>query len=187
MGRIQSSVAWWEKICSGVPLLADLYLRPYRRVLENEIKLAHIQSTDRVLNIGCGSIPFTAIYLKRLTGAQVWAMDIDQEAIEGANRYLKSIGMEGDITLYQGDGSQTIPLDFTVALVALQAHPKEGILRKLSAVSPASRLIFRLPREKYRHHYDTLPSNYQPTALAPQKMRTFDRSILLTPKGKRGD
>lgn len=178
---IPSCIAWLEKRCSGIPLFVSLYSRPYQQVLKNEIELASIEREDLVLNIGCGSIPFTSIYVHYLTGAEIVAMDYDREAIERARLSLKRMGLDDKISLYQGDASCEIPVDFTVALVALQARPKEEIFKQLKERGePASRLIFRQPREEYGRFYDTLPSTYKPQDVAWQDMKTFDRSLLFT-------
>lgn len=176
---IPSCVAWLEKKCSSIPLLISLYARPYKEVLHREIELAKITENDVVLNIGCGSIPFTSIYVSQATGADVIAMDYDEVALERAEACLKKIGYREKIQLCQGDGSRKIPVDYTVALVALQARPKEGIYRRLiERGEPHARLIFRQARKEYHKYYDVLPATYTPQAVALQEMKTFDRSLL---------
>lgn len=180
---IPSFVAYLEKKCSGIPFIVSLYTRPYREVVQREIDLAEITEKDVVLNIGCGSIPFTSIYVNQVTGAQVIAMDYDGEAIERASLCLKKIGLNRGVKLYQGDGSCEISFDFTVALVALQARPKEGIYRRLmERWTPSTRLIFRQPRREFYKYYDVLPALYQPQDIALQEMKTFDTSLLFTKK-----
>ena len=82
-----------EKVLTRLPLLSFFYSRPYRGVVEREVKLAAIGDGDVVVNIGCGSVPFTAIYLARLTGAKIVALDKEKEAVECARRYIKARGL----------------------------------------------------------------------------------------------
>lgn len=91
--------------------------------------------------------------------------------------------LEKKIILYHGDGSREIPVDFTVALVALQARPKEGILKMLlERAGPTSRFIFRLPRKEFQNIYGTLLRKDAFSTFVHQEMKTFDRSVLLTPE-----
>lgn len=185
MDTIQTSVAFIEKICSHSPLLVSLYSRPYRKVLLKEIELANITHRDIVLNIGCGSIPFSAIYIHRLTKAKVLAMDYDEEAIKNARICLKRFDLLENIQLHLGDGSRDIPCCFTVALVALQARPKEEIFKQLQEKGlPSARVIIRKPKKNLNRYYDSLSTLYSPEKIVAQSMKTFDESQLFIIKGR---
>ena len=62
MRIIAPVVSKFESICSSMPWIVKRYMSFYDKVLDREIALAGISETDTVLNIGCGSIPFSAIY-----------------------------------------------------------------------------------------------------------------------------
>ncbi len=179
MSWIPPAIAVWEKISSSSKVLTWLYSRPYRRVIENEINLAKFNQDDVILNIGCGAVPFTALYLATLTGAKVHAMDIDHKAASLADNCVKKAGLSHRITVLQGDGSIQFKGSFTASIVALQATPKKLILKALQkAAQPGARFIFRLPSFPYRDHYDGLAADLPARAAAIQPMRTFDRSVL---------
>ncbi len=179
MNWIPPVIALWEKISSSSRLLSWLYSRPYRRVIENEISLAKLSREDLILNIGCGAVPFTALYLATLTGARVHALDIDPEAVRMADNCVKKAGLSHRIAVSHGDGSKPFQGAFTASIVALQAAPKRMILEALKKTSlPGARFIFRLPSPPYRDHYDPLASAPPALATALQPMRTFDRSVL---------
>ncbi len=179
MEIIQSCIALWEKKISPLPFLVHLYSRPYRLVVEREIELAGITSGDTVFNIGCGAVPFTAIFLAKLVKARVFALDCDGKAVLKARRCVQKAGLEDHITVLRGDGACDAPVDFEVALVALQARPKGEILQNLlSAAPPRGRLVFRQASPRFAEHYDTLPVGKQPAAAVSHDMKTFDRSVL---------
>lgn len=179
MSIIQPVVSYMEKICSRRPMLVNLYASCYKEVVAREINLAGISCHDTVLNIGCGAIPFTAIHLARLTGAQVWAVDRDRMAVEKARYSLKKLGLLKIIQVIEGDGSEQMPAGFTAAIVALQAEPKKAIYDKLFSLgSPGTRFVFRQPSLPYQSFYDRLPEDYKPVALINQNMKTFNSSIL---------
>ncbi|UNC93009.1 SAM-dependent methyltransferase [Candidatus Contubernalis alkaliaceticus] len=179
MQIIQPVVSYIEKTCSKKKMLINLYTSFYKDVVTREITLANISCQDTVLNIGCGAIPFTAIHLARLTGAKVWAVDRDINAVEGARYSLKLLGLTKKVLVIEGDGSEKIPSGFTAAVVALQAEPKETIFKNLFSLgSPGARLIFRHPSPSYKSFYDQLPEKYCPAAHQKQNMKTFDKSLL---------
>jgi len=179
MGPIQTVVSTLEKYCSRFPFLVGLYSRPYLKVVQREINLAKITFMDRVLNVGCGAIPFTAIHVAVLTGAKVWAMDRDIEAVRHARFCLEKMGLMEQVQVMEGDASLCIPVNFTAAIVALQAEPKELIMNNMLAKAlPESRLIFRHPCISYEKHYDRLPNRYNHAGQVNHDMQTFDRSLL---------
>ena len=184
MNLIKPSVARMEKSISRIPFLVNLYSRPYRQVIKNEIELAQITAADMVLNIGCGAVPFTAIQIVSLTGAKVWAMDKDLIAVKQARFCLEQAGLSEQIEVIEGNGAVHIPRGFDVAVVALQAEPKAQILDKLLAGATAGgRLVFRKANTRFKQCYDHLPSNIKPVAEVGQHMQTFDSSVLYMKSG----
>ncbi len=179
MNIIPRFVAQLEKRVALIPPLVKLYSRFYDEVVFNEIKLAGIDSSTRVLNIGCGGIPFTAIQIAKRTGARVWAVDRDRKAVEVATRCIASLNLEDQVTVLQLDGRDSIDFPFDVALVALQAEPKKEILANLARQGgQTARLIFRSPRRELSHQYDLLPSIPACTDRVSQNQVTFDYSVL---------
>lgn len=179
MRIIQPLVGSFEKWCSRASFLGGLYGFFYRETLQKEIELAGINASDRVLNIGCGALPFTALYISLFTGAKVWALDVDREAVERARLYLEKVKVPGEVQVVEGEGSLYDPLDFSATVVALQAEPKEDILNNLLSRSlPGSRFVFRQPSSPYKKHYDSLPESFVPADQVCQNMKTFNRSLL---------
>ncbi len=168
-----------EKKIASSRVLVSLYSRIYHEVVHNEIKLAAITASDRVLNIGCGGIPFTALLIAKFTGARVWAVDNDQNAVNVARKCIAAQNMDNLISVLNYDGRDPFPYDFDVALVALQAEPKQEILDSLIAKGGnEARLVFRSPRSEVAHQYDRLPSRPLFNRRIDQKQATFDCSVL---------
>lgn len=178
---IKKTVALFEKLCSRWKPLIIIYCRPYVKVVQNEIDLACITAADRVLNIGCGAVPFTAILIARLTGAQIVAIDRDPKAAQLAEACVRKMGLTQCIQIAHRDGSQEVERGFDVAVVALQAEPKARILSSLSRSSHRpTRVVARVPSRMFRSQYDTLPRSCKVVAQVPQSMKTFDRSVLIS-------
>ncbi|QGT99342.1 hypothetical protein SYNTR_0749 [Candidatus Syntrophocurvum alkaliphilum] len=176
---LKNLFASWEKIsCNFYPAFY-FYHRLYRDVVQNEIKLGQITSNDKVLNIGCGAIPFTAIHIVQMTGAKVIALDKDTEAVERAKHCLKKYRLDRNIEIKIGDGVNEIPVPFTVAIVALQVKEKVKVLENLqSKGEPGGNLIFRQPTDAYKTVYGFLPNDYLPVSKTLQNMKTFKESYL---------
>ena len=181
MAVIPSITAFLEKRIARSKVLVTLYAEFYREVVEREIELAGIGEEDRVLNIGCGAIPFTAILIARLTGARVWAVDCDLAAVKTARFCVAAQGLKDLITVVHLDGRAEIPFPFDLALVALQARPKREILTNLFRCGgPGVRLVFRSARSSMAHQYDLLPRDIKYSDFVMQDKTTFDLSVLYT-------
>jgi trans-aconitate methyltransferase len=179
MKIIPMLVAFLEKKVAGNRTLMSFYANYYHQVIDNEIKLASITAKDRVLNIGCGAIPFTALLTARKTGARVWAIDCDKTAVKVAQRCVVAQQLEHLVTVMHLDGTENIPIDFDVAIVALQAKPKKAILDNLlKSGSAQARLVFRRPRSDMAHQYDLLPARPLFSDFIGQDKATFDGSVL---------
>ncbi len=179
MNIIPSIVSSLEKKGAANSLLVGLYSRIYDEVIRKEINLAGITAGDRVLHVGCGGIPFTAVKVARLTGARVWAIDRDQEAVAAAGRCVKAMKLQNQIEVVQADGCSSLPAEFDVALVALQAEPKKELLDNLlDGGASSARLVFRKPRSDLFDQYDLLPEQPPFTDVIKQNQVTFDSSVL---------
>lgn len=177
---IQYCVRQGEKILSKMPFGANLYARPYRQVVKNEIALAQIGIDDVVLNIGCGAVPFTAIYLALLTGAKIWAVDRDRKAVDCARLYCQKIGLKEQIQFIEADGTQKIFVDFTVAVVALGAEPKALIMDNLLyQANPGIRLVFRQPDNFFKGCYDHLSQDWAEIVSVRQAGKAFNSVVFL--------
>ncbi len=180
MNVIQPFVASYEKRIVKNTFLSSLYCFPYRQVVKREIDLGLITAQDTVLNIGCGAVPFTAIYLAILSGAKVWAVDRDREAVEKAGFYIKKLDLQNRVNIINEDGSEIIPVQFTAAVVALQAEPKKQILSNLLPNSSSgTRFILREARKLVQNHYDSLPKEYQPVGRLTHFMQTFNSVLFI--------
>ena len=136
MEIIQPAVRFMEKKMSQSPLLARAYIAPYKKVVQKEIELAGIDKKDRVLNVGCGAVPFTAIYVACLTNARVWAIDRDERAVLQARSLVEKMGLSDSVRVFSGAGEDDLPCSFTVALIALQVEPKEKVWKHLCRKAP---------------------------------------------------
>ena len=181
MTKIQKNVAKLEKLCAKNNFLFSLYALPYRGVLNREIKLAKITETDTVLNVGCGAMPFTAIYIAQKTGARVIAMDKDIEAINKAKLLVEFLGLSSLIKVIHGDGVDIKELDYNKIVVALQVWPKEEVIANLLENSKFGvEMLVRYPRRFFIKYYGSV--SLKADACARHLMLTFGKTYLFQKK-----
>lgn len=184
MPRFPRWVAWMEKVCSAWPPLAELYSRPYLETLRRELDMAGVNGDDILLQVGCGAVPFSAIWAARHCGCRVWALDLDEKAVVKAQSLVRRLGLDDRIRVLHRDASREVPSGFTVALLSLQAAPKEDILRCLARAEPRARLVARQPREGLENLYGAVPREWPVQDEVEQSMGTFRRSLLLVPAAR---
>ncbi len=166
MRIISHTVAALERAAAERPWCFRLYAYPYRRLVARELALAGVSPADTVLNIGCGSLPFTAVLAAQLSGARVIAVDCDPQAVRNARAVVARLGLAGRIEVVRADAASDRLPEAEVALVALQAGPKPEIHRNLARSvrgkggagggAGGTRAVFRLPRRRLEAEYGTL-------------------------------
>jgi len=109
-----------ERNFSKSNFLIKLYGLYYRNIVKNEVKLAGIRSCDRILCIGGGPIPSTAIEMARQTDACVHVIDMDGTAVVCARDVIKKLGLAHKITVEQARGEEVDISPYNVIHVALQ-------------------------------------------------------------------
>jgi Nicotianamine synthase protein len=120
------------------------YLQRYHTLARREIRLASIGPKERVLFIGSGPFPITAIEYVRQAGCVVDCVDHLREPIDISMQVIHRLGMNGQIRLIYAKGQDCEVSNYDVILVAVLAQPKEQVLLHLdSAASPRSRILCR--------------------------------------------
>lgn len=162
---------WITKCTQGIELLATksriIYLFAslyYRLLVKRESMLAGIGKDDRVLCIGGGMCPYTAILLHQYTKARVTVIDNDSRCIEQSRCFLRHLGMEGvDVTFH--DGAQVNCRGHTVIHIAMQISPKEAVLKQiLKKAQDGARVLVRMPKNNLEGLYSNLskePSRFE--------------------------
>lgn len=136
----------FEKMGNNFEIISKSYIKIYEEVVKQEIKLANISSDDRILIIGCGSIPSTSIILAEKTNAKIVSIDIDPQAVIKASRYVKTHNLQNNIEITIGDGALYPVKDFDVIFVLYGVGHHQQLLRHLAEnISKKTRLVCRAP------------------------------------------
>ncbi len=178
MNPIQSFTSTLEKKFYKFPFFFKIYSLPYTKIVQREIRLAGIKPDDTVINVGCGSLPFTAVKLAQMTGAEVYAIDNDEQAILSAAKIVDELNLDDKIKFLFADGKDPIHVDFDKAVVALQVDPQEVVVNNLIENSDDADIVVRIPRKRFRKTYGPFPDLSKAKDSVKHHMLTFDRSVL---------
>lgn len=158
---IMTCTKWMERILSKYDFLVKLYSLYYRNIVKNEISLANIRSYDKVLCIGGGSIPSTAIEIVRQTNANVHVLDMDKKAIGCARNVVIRLGLQSKITVINGKGQDIDIEPYDVVHIAQQVSPKDEVLKNIwEQAKEGHRVIVRMPRKILKPFYSNITDDF---------------------------
>ena len=99
----------------------------YKRLVKDEVELADIKSSDKVLCIGGGQCPFSGILLHEYTGAKVTIVDCDDYCVQVSRELIQILGYERDIDILHMDGKEVPLQDYDVIHTAVQVKPMDQV------------------------------------------------------------
>ncbi len=170
----------FEILASKISLLKYLYKQAFKQLVKNEIKEAKITSSDKVLNLGCGSMPYTALIIAQQTKANVVAIDNDPAAVKYATDYINK--KNSTVKIIHADAKNFPIKQFDVIVASHGIIPKEIILNNIYAsMKKGSRLIFRNPKGIIGRIYNSQAAHFDfhTTKHIKQKKWSFRESILI--------
>lgn len=133
-----------EKIGLKFDVISSNYLKLYEDIVEKEICMAKISSKDRILVIGCGSLPATTALIAMKTKAEIATIDIDSRAVHEASYFFKNLNLERQITVEHADGLKYPINKFDVIFVLYGVQQQKEILNYLAEnMQDTTKIIFR--------------------------------------------
>ncbi|NLK27989.1 MAG: hypothetical protein GX306_06565 [Clostridiales bacterium] len=126
----------------------------YKKLVREEVTLANIQATDKVLCIGGGPCPFSGILLHEYTGAHVTIIDNDECCVCIAKGLIEKLGYSDSITVLHSDGNNISPEDYSVIHMAVQVSPMEKVFCHLrQGCRMGAKILVRLPKKTLSNLY----------------------------------
>jgi precorrin-6B methylase 2 len=140
---IDFSYVIFEKVATKFNIISSNYSNMYQEVVDKEIKMAGISAKDKVIVIGCGSLPITAILVAMKTKAHVVAIDKDTKAVKEAAKFIRNHQLDELVVIEHADGKSHPLNNFDVIYLSYGLNKDEifGILNKNSKKD--ARIIFR--------------------------------------------
>lgn len=148
--RLEKEKQWHEEYftrhqsCAQVPAaVLERYLHPKRRALyplERMLELVGDVSGKKVLCYGCGDSNMTVILA--LKGAEVWALDVSEVAIDRQRLMARENGVENSITAVLGAG-EALPLPSDSFDVVFGSEVLHHLTDSLNAASVELRRVLK--------------------------------------------
>lgn len=158
---IKKCTEYMEKKFINSPIFFKICKRYYKSQVDKEIESANIKSTDRVLIIGGGAIPCTAINIAVKLGAKVDVIDIDIEAVRKSRELVKKLKLSEYINIYLDTGQNVDSSKYDVVHIALQVSPKEDVIDNIYKKSNnGTRIIVRQPKAYLKGFYSNISKKY---------------------------
>ncbi len=133
-----------ERCAIQLPILHPFFSLYYDEMIENEIALGRITAKDRVLFIGGGPFPWTAMRVAEKTRASVHIVDHDQRAIETAQRVIRRHTCAERLSVQRADGKKVNAEHYSVIYIARQARPHLHIIENIwPTCTEGTRIIIR--------------------------------------------
>jgi len=133
-----------EKIIVKLIKLLSFYLDFYEDMVENEISLADISKDDKILHIGCGSVPATSIIIAKKTKAQVTGIDNKLISVKQALNLISSQDLSNKIKIIHADALDYPLENFNLIIISQGVEPYNKILKRISTnIKKDERVIFR--------------------------------------------
>ncbi len=135
-----------ENLGSRYGMIGSIYrFLFYRSMVRKEILLCGLSPEDRVVHIGSGSLPMTALSLAK-AGFEVVALDNDPAAVANASRFLRRSVCQGKASAREVDGLEVDCGTAEAAWVSFLVYPKEEVLKRaFASLKEGGKLIYRNP------------------------------------------
>lgn len=125
----------------------------YGRLIKKEKEVAGLKPTMRVLHVGSGRLPVTAVALAK-RGMQVDALDNDPKAVEGSRKFLDKAGYGDKVRVILGEGCEMDCSVYDAVFVSLHVIPRDKVIKEcLESLSSTGRLLYRNPKGPLRMLY----------------------------------
>lgn len=136
-----------RKVITGRIKGIEKYLlyKKFLTLIRNEINLAKISKDDKVLFIGSGPLPMTAILLNRFAGCSVDCCEKRKRSVSLSKKVVLEFGLSKKIKIFHRKGQELDDGSYAVIIIACLAKPKDKILKRVwSIVSLNTRIICRI-------------------------------------------
>lgn len=131
-----------EILAVWIPLFDSLLTRWRNPIMTSEIEMLHIDSSEKILHLGCGAFPSAAIAIATKKKTHVVGIDNNSIAVKLARVCIKKKELSSLITIEYGDGTRYSMSDFDVIYIAINVWPIDQVLLHLAqTMKPTARIL----------------------------------------------
>jgi hypothetical protein len=121
---------------------ADEYIERYRGMVESEAKIANLKENDKVIILGGGSLPLTALTYTKIFNAQCTCIDIDRQAVKTSKELIKHLNLQNKIDIHYGNAFDYPLKEYDLILVVCLL-PKKKALAHVFKENNQAKIVFR--------------------------------------------
>ncbi len=134
-----------QRVISGEVQISDyLLFDRFDELLRRELALVQGAQPRRILFIGSGPVPISAIHMHLQTGVPVDCIDRDVNTVALSRQLLGKAGFSESIRVFCDKGEDHDVSQYDLILVALLAKPKRNILKNLrKRAKPTTHILCR--------------------------------------------
>jgi len=133
-----------ELLCYKIDKLSYFYMKLIGDEYRREIRVFDIGSSHKILHIGCGMYPISALTLADECDADIVTIDKRAEAVEIAKQVVNDKKLRKKITVETGKGENYPMKDFDTIIISSCSVPKIKILENIfKNAKPGCKIIVR--------------------------------------------
>ncbi|MBI3504171.1 MAG: hypothetical protein HY059_04965 [Proteobacteria bacterium] len=132
------------KVLERDPISANTYLSEVSRLAHTELEQAGVTKRSRILFIGSGAFPVTAITLARKTGCRILGIDVDREAVAQSRELIRLLRLGELMEFALAPVGRGVLESFSHVFIASLVPDKEDLLDELHAkIGPETIVLAR--------------------------------------------
>ena len=142
-------------------LFTKMYIKFHTYSVKKEIEMAGLKKEDKILHIGCGSIPYTLIILSNVLKTKVFGIDNNQKVVENARNLIKKFEKYDSIMIDKADGDRYDISSFNVIIISYGINQLDLVLKHVTnSAYKKSKVIIRRPNLEKNKYLDKIIEKY---------------------------
>ena len=138
---------FWKAVdilaCKIKPI-AKLYDKTVGKIYREEREQFDLSKSQKILHVGCGSYPITAMVLAEMDNVNVVTIDGDIKSLKRADKILNKKNLNGKIKAVYGDGTRYPLNEFDTIVISGCSVPKAKVMEHVfNNAKPQSKIIVR--------------------------------------------
>jgi len=172
----------FEIFSNHIPFFAKLYIKFHKSSVKKEIEMSSLSSSDKILHIGCGAIPYTSILLSREVNSKIVGIDCSPNVVDIANDYLKRYNHSNMVKIEMGDGKTYDVSSFDIIILSYGLEGKQLVLKHvIDSMKSGSRLILRRSITDSNSYIDSIVREF---SVCSMRLLLTQESVLIVKRNK---
>ena len=120
-----------ERLAVRFRFFTTIYIAMNRKMTLDEFAMVDLPKGCSVLDIGCGSLPWTLLILAQNKKWRFVGIDRDHKAVVSANKIMSSFNLSDRVEIREADGLDVDTTGFDLVIVAFGVNPRIKLLEKI--------------------------------------------------------